>query len=179
MPSSGSLRYRQHAVNETDAVYVIRPAAQADADDIQRMITELANITGDGDRISSTTQDFLRYGFGPHRLFEAWVAERDDVHVGLCLFFFTFSTWLGEPGIYVQDLYVADAERGNGLGQQLLAAAAARGIERDASHMRLNVDTENAPARQFYAHIGMQHRHEEETFHVGGDAFTTLARQHR
>lgn len=139
------------------------------------MIVALGDATEEQAEIRSTPDDFQRYGFDKKRLFETFLAERDATPVGLCLFFYSFSTWLGEPGIYVQDLYVADTERGNGLGRRLLAMTAAYGRKRDASHLRLSVNASNHSAKQFYKHLGMDHRHQEDTFHLGGDPFLALA----
>ena len=153
---------------------VLRKAHRGDVDAIHSMILGIGAATNQTDRISSDPIDFLRHGFGPTPLFEAVIAERDDRPVGLCLYFFTFSTWLGEPGIYVQDLFVDSAERGSGLGRRLLVDVARRGAERKATHLRLSVDTDNVAARAFYERLGMEHRDTEETMHLGGAAYTQL-----
>ena len=155
--------------------YSIRFAERGDAKTIHAMITALAVATDDKHRVKSTPRDFAAHGFGADALFEALIAERGGGPVGLCVFFFSFSTWLGEPGIYIQDLYVRDEERGRGLGLRLLSAAAAHGLGRRASHLRLSVHSQNSAARSFYDRIGMDHRDEEETYHLGGDAFLALA----
>lgn len=153
----------------------LRPATPDDAATLQAMITALAHGTGDQDKVRSRPDDFLRYGFGADRLFETLLAERDEKAVGLSLFFSTFSTWLGEPGIYVQDLYVVPHERGNGIGRRLLCATAAHGLDSRASHMRLSVEASNETAQAFYRAINMQHRDQEMTYHLGGDQFLALA----
>jgi ribosomal protein S18 acetylase RimI-like enzyme len=139
------------------------------------MILGLARTTGEEHRVTSVPLDFLRDGFGPQPLFEAIIAERGETPVGLCLYFFTFSTWLGEPGVYVQDIYVSQSVRGQGLGRRLIAAAAAKGMHRRATHLRLTVASTNLDAKHFYARIGMEHREQEDTYHLGGAAFTRLA----
>lgn len=139
------------------------------------MIVALGEATEEEARICSTADDILRYGFDSERLFETFIAERGATPVGLCLFFYSFSTWLGEPGIYVQDLYVAETERGTGLGRRLLAVTAAYGRKRDASHLRLSVNASNRSAKQFYDHLCMEHRHREDTYHLGGHSFIALA----
>ena len=155
--------------------YLIRLAERGDADAIHAMILALAAATDDKRRVKSSPPDFAAHGFGADALFETLIAERGGGPVGLCVFFFSFSTWLGEPGIYIQDLYVHDKERGRGLGRRLLSAAAAHGLGRRASHLRLSVHSQNSAARNFYDRIGMDHRNEEETYHLGGDAFLALA----
>lgn len=159
---------------ETDNIS-IRSAGPGDVQAIHAMIMALADATGDELEVKSSPQDFLSFGFSGDPLFEAMLAERDGDAVGLCLFFHSFSSWLGEPGIYVQDLYVADRERGRGLGRKLLSAVAAKGLIREASYLRLSVRTWNSSARDFYARIGMQHRDKEEIYHLGGEGFLALA----
>jgi len=153
----------------------LRTAERRDAETIQSMIRALAQTTGDAHRVAGTAADLLRHGFGAEPLFDCVIAERDDQPVGLCLYFYSYSTWLGQPGVYVQDLYVADGERGRGTGQRLVAEVAARARTRHATHLRLTVDADNRNARAFYETIGMEHRDNEQTFHLGGDAFTRLA----
>ena len=153
---------------------VLREAHRGDVDALHAMVAGIAEVMGQGHRISSDPLDFLRHGFGPTPLFQAVIAERGDTPLGLCLYFFTFSTWLGEPGIFVQDLYVDDSERGNGLGRRLLADVARRGATRKATHLRLSVEADNTAARAFYRQVGMHHRETEQTMHLGGAAFTQL-----
>lgn len=153
----------------------LRPAAADDVATIHRMLTALARATAASDRFVSRPEDIARYGFGDEALFHSLLAERGGEAVGLCLYFYTFSTWLGEPGIYVQDLYVADSARGGGVGRALLGAAARQGRRRQATHLRLSVDRQNAGARRFYERIGMDYRDQECTYHVGGAAYAALA----
>lgn len=153
----------------------IQRAGRDDADAMHRMITALADATGHGHRIRSSADDLREHGFGSAPLFDSLIAKQGSSAVGLSLYFFTFSTWLGEPGVFVQDLYVKPALRGRGLGKRLLAATAAEGRTRGAAHLRLSVDASNTAARRFYERIGMQHRAQEDTLHIGGDAFAALA----
>ena len=153
---------------------VLRKANRGDVDALHAMVRGIGEAMGQTDRITSAPLDFLRHGFGPTPLFQAVIAERDRKPVGLCLYFYTFSTWLGEPGVYVQDLYVDEGERGSGLGRRLLATVARYGAKRRATHLRLSVEADNESARAFYRRIGMEHREMEETMHIGGDAFTHL-----
>ncbi len=153
---------------------ILREANRGDVDALHAMVVGIAETTGQTHRITSDPLDFLRHGFGPTPLFKAVMAERDGNPVGLCLYFYTFSTWLGEPGIFVQDLFVDETERGSGLGRRLLADVARRGAGRKATHLRLSVENDNEAARAFYRRIGMQHRDTEETMHIGGAAFIQL-----
>ena len=153
----------------------IRPPRASACDSIHAMIVSLGLATNDAHRIKSLPADFERHGFGDASLFDALIAKRDGDAVGLSLFFYTFSTWLGEPGVYVQDLYVAESGRRSGLGRRLLAETARIGRARGATHLRLTVDAANANAKAFYERIGMEHRDKEDTYHIGGAAFDSLA----
>lgn len=154
----------------------VREAGPQDADTIYELILALARVTGDESRVKSSPGDFLKFGFGADSLFDTLIAEKDHKPVGLCLYFFSFSTWLGEPGIYVQDLYVAEEERGTGLGRRLLCETVKRGHQRQATHLRLTVDKDNHDARRFYAQVGMHHRDDELTYHVGGEEFLAMTK---
>lgn len=153
----------------------IRLAGPDDVDVICNMIHGLAAVTDDQDRVQSTPDDFRKYGFEGDRLFETLIAEKIGQPIGLSLYFYSFSTWLGEPGIYVQDLYVVDEERGTGLGQRLLEETARRGHARNATHLRLSVERDNTGAQQFYKHLAMHHRDDELTYHIGGTKFLAMA----
>ncbi|MDR6289121.1 ribosomal protein S18 acetylase RimI-like enzyme [Inquilinus ginsengisoli] len=154
---------------------LIRPAAPDDAEAIHAMLLDLARGLGFADKIRSTPDSLRHHGFGPAPAFHGLVAERDGAPVGVCLWFPAFSTFRGEPGIYVQDLYVAPSERGTGLGRQLLAAAAAAGQARGATHLRLSVEADNDGAQRFYAAQGLRWQDTERMFLVDGQAFGALA----
>src|SRR5690606_12110781 len=104
----------------------IRVATAQDAIHIHTMIKALAEGLGMGEQVSSTPGDFLQHGFGDTPCFEALIAERDGLPIGLCLYFFTYSSWAGKRGVYLQDIYVDNSARGTGLGRQLLAETAKR-----------------------------------------------------
>jgi ribosomal protein S18 acetylase RimI-like enzyme len=139
------------------------------------MLRGLAVAVGETHKLVSTVDDIRTFGFGSSPLFHALLAEAGEETVGLCLYFFTFSTWLGTPGIYVQDLYIAESARGTGLGRRLLAGAAAAGSENGADHLRLSVYEDNDSAQQFYRAIGMKHRDDEHIYQADGEVFAELA----
>ena len=166
---------RARIIGVSSRQVTIRSATEDDAAAIHAMILALGRATSEPARVKSRPSDFSQYGFGEDKLFEALIAERDSEAVGLCLFFLTFSSWLGQPGIYIQDLYVAPGERRTGLGRRLLGEAARSGRQRDATHLRLSVDAGNASAKAFYECLDMEHRDSEHTYHIGGTPFDELA----
>lgn len=154
----------------------IRVALRSDAADLHGMVKALAKTTGLEHKISSSAKDFLYHGFEESRAFEALIAEQDGKPVGLCLFFYTFSSWRGKLGVYIQDLYVDESQRGTGLGRRLVVETVRCGKQQGADHLRLSVDSENVGAHAFYEHIGMSRRDDEFIFQAADQAFENLAR---
>ena len=153
----------------------IRLAEAEDADMIHAGLLAMARAMGDEDKITSTAADIRKHGFGDHPAFEVLIAELDGTFAGLCLTFPSFSTWRGEPGIFVQDLYVDEAYRGRRIGQTLLRAVARRGKAKGAGYMRLSVDIENRKAEAFYERLGISHSRNEHIHMIKGDAFDAFA----
>jgi len=154
---------------------VIRVALEEDCEDMFEMLAGLAVAVGDTSKFISSVDDLRLYGFGEAPLFDALVAECNERVLGLCLFFYTYSSWLGRPGIYVQDLFVDETKRGSGLGRRLLQKAAAIGRDRGANHLRLSVDHINTPAQKFYESLGFRRRDDEHIFQADGATFGKLA----
>lgn len=153
----------------------IRLAEAKDADLIHAALLAMARAMGDEDKITSTSSDIRKHGFGDHPAFEVLIAELDGAFAGLCLTFPSFSTWRGEPGIYVQDLYVDDAFRGRRIGEKLLRAVARRAKAKGAGYLRLSVDIDNKTAEAFYERLGITHSTNEHVHMIRGDAFDAFA----
>lgn len=154
----------------------VRLATEQDAATIHSLIVELAKATGLRQKVTSKPEHFLRHGAGKGPAFQAFIAERAGKPLGLCLYFYSFSSWRGELGVYVQDLYVSDEARGSGLGRRLINETAKLAKERGATYLRLSVAKENAAAQQFYRRIGMSECDDECIFQATGVAFQNLAR---
>ncbi|MBX9455084.1 MAG: GNAT family N-acetyltransferase [Rhizobium sp.] len=153
----------------------IRLAEAADADLIHAGLLAMARAMGEESRITSTAADILENGFGASPAFEVLIAEIGGAFAGLCLSFPSFSTWRGERGIYVQDLYVDETYRGHGIGEALLKAAARRARERGAGYLRLSVDIANAGAQAFYERVGIPHSRDEQIHMIKGEAFRAFS----
>jgi len=108
--------------------------------------------------------------------FTSLIAEVDDTFAGLALFFPIFSTWLGKPGVYVQDLYVDEAFRGRGIGEVLLRHVASWSMTRGGVYLRLAVDRDNVAAQRFYDRLGIGWIEADRDHGAYGDAFARLAR---
>jgi GNAT superfamily N-acetyltransferase len=153
----------------------------ATADDVPlllRLVRELAAFEKSPDAVVATEADLLRHGFGSERRFEAILAFIDGEPAGCALFHSRFSTWLGRPGLYLEDLYVAEEARGRGVGRRLMARLAAIAVERGWGRIDFHVLDWN-PAREFYHRLGMEHL--GEWLRYGGDeaALQRLAAEDR
>lgn len=159
-----------------DQAVTIRPAIALDADAIHAAIVRLGTTLGQSDRITSTPDDTRRFGFGTEPAFYGLIAEIDSAFAGMALFFPIFSTWLGRPGVFVQDLFVDETFRGHGVGETLVREVAAWSYARGGVHLRLSVDATNIRAQQFYHRIGVSQREGEREHGAYGDAFQALVR---
>jgi len=134
----------------------IRFATADDAGLLLRLIRELAAFENSPDAVVATEADLLRHGFGPDPQFEAILAFLDGEPAGAALFHTRFSTWLGRPGLYLEDLYVTEKARGQGVGRRLMARLAAIAVERGWGRIDFHVLDWNS-ARNFYHRLGMAH----------------------
>ena len=132
----------------------IRPAEPADASVILAMVRELAIYEREPlGSVEAREEDYLRDCFGPAPRCEVLIGEVDGKVQGFALFFHNYSTWVGRPGIHVEDLFVRDRARGLGLGRRLLAAVARIAVDRGCRRLDLAVLDWN-PARKLYEHLG-------------------------
>ncbi len=134
----------------------IRPAVPKDIPVILEFIRELAEYEREPDAVVATEDGLNRYLFGERPYAEALIAEVDGGPVGFALFFHTFSTWVGRPGIYLEDLYVRQSERGKGAGKGLLLRLVEIAKERDCGRVEWAVLNWNEPAIKFYLSLGAQ-----------------------
>lgn len=157
----------------------IRPARSDDAQAIAHMVMKLAESTGHAHKVTSSAEDFLRHGFGDRPEFFGLIAERDATPCGMTLWFYEFSSWRGERGAYLQDIYVADELRGSGLGQRLLAMTAELAMADGATHLRLSVAADNDGARGFYDRLGFTYRDDECIYQLADERLRALAGRSR
>jgi GNAT superfamily N-acetyltransferase len=137
-----------------NSTITIRFATAADVGLLLRFVRELAVFERAPDAVIASEDDLLRHGFGPEPQFEAILAFLDGEPAGAALFHSRFSTWLGRCGLYLEDLYVAEAARGHGVGRRLMAKLAAIALERGWGRIDFQVLEWN-PARRFYERLGL------------------------
>ena len=139
----------------TTADITVRFATADDVPLLLRFIRALAAFERAPDSVVATEDDLRRHGFGQEPKFEAILAFRDGKPAGCALFHSRFSTWLGRPGLYLEDLYVTEEARGKGVGKSLMARLAAIAVERGWGRIDFHVLDWN-PAREFYHRLGME-----------------------
>jgi GNAT superfamily N-acetyltransferase len=158
------------------AEITLRFATADDAGTLLALVRELAVYEKAPDAVLATEADFRRHGFGPTPRFEALLAFVDGRAAAFALFFPNFSTWLGKPGLYLEDIFVSEWARKLGVGRRLMARLAAIAVERGWGRLDFSVLQWN-PARGFYHRLGVRHMEEWLPYRAEGDALAALARE--
>src|ERR1700741_4543488 len=114
----------------------IRPATPADIPQILIFIRALATYEREPDAVMVTEADLLRDGFGPNPFYFCLIAESDGLPAGFAFYFFNYSTWLGGPGLYLEDLFVLPEFGGLGIGKALLKGFAAIAVEKSCPRLQ-------------------------------------------
>jgi GNAT superfamily N-acetyltransferase len=153
----------------------LRPATPDDVPQILQFIRDLATYEREPDAVLATEADLLRDGFGPQKRFHCLMADYDGVAVGFALYFYSYSTWAGHAGIYLEDLYVDPAMRGKGIGKSLLSAVAAIAVSEGCPRLEWSVLDWNQPSIDFYHQMGAVMKTEWKGMRVSGDALPALA----
>ena len=153
----------------------VRAAAPADVPVLLELVHELAAYEREPDAVEASDEMLTAALFGPHPVASCSVALGDDGQiVGFALWYVTFSTWKGRPGLWLEDLFVRPAARGSGLGRALLAELARTCVERGYPRFEWWVLDWNDPAIGFYRALGAVPQDEWTTFRVDGDALRRL-----
>ncbi|PWG61556.1 GNAT family N-acetyltransferase [Sediminicurvatus halobius] len=152
----------------------IRRAEAADCGLILALIRELAEYERLAHEVVADEALLRKHLFGPQPAAEVLLAEAGDEPVGFALFFTSFSTFLGRPGLYLEDLFVRPAHRGQGYGQALIGALARLALERGCGRLEWSVLDWNTPAIGFYRALGAEPMDEWTTYRVTGAALERL-----
>ena len=154
---------------------VTRKATEADAAQILEFIRALAAFERAPDAVTATEEGLIRDGFGPNPFYRCLIADYDGQPAGFAFYFFNYSTWVGRPGIYVEDLFVLPQFRRLGIGRELLKQVAAIAIENGCQRLQWEVLDWNTPAIDFYRTIGAEFLDEWRNVRLSGEALRDLA----
>lgn len=155
--------------------YVLRRAEPRDVDAIVALIAELAEFERLTHLLEVTADTLAPHLFGERPVVECMVGEIDGEVVAFALFFTNFSTFLGKPGLYLEDLYVRPAHRGSGLGKALLEHLGALAVERGCGRFEWSVLDWNERAIRFYEGMGATVLPDWRICRVTGEALARFA----
>jgi GNAT superfamily N-acetyltransferase len=155
--------------------FTIRPARLEDVPVILQLIHDLATYERAPDEVTATEEQLVDVFFGERPAAEVILAFEGQSAVGFAVFFYNFSTWLGRPGLYLEDLFVKPEKRGKGYGRALLVELAKIAQRRDCGRMEWAVLDWNEPAIKFYQTLGAKPMHEWTVFRLTRDEIAKVA----
>ena len=153
----------------------IRSGEPADVAVIAQLIRDLAHYEKLEHEVTMTEEKLTDSLFGERRYAETLIAEDSGEPVGFALFFHNFSTFLAQPGIYLEDLFVVPARRGQGIGQALLKALARTAAERGCGRLEWAVLDWNQDAIRFYERLGAKPNSDWTVYRLTGEPLRSLA----
>jgi GNAT superfamily N-acetyltransferase len=157
----------------------IRFATPDDAETVLSFIHALAIYEREPDAVRTDAATIARQLASDRPPFECLLAEIEGRAVGFALFFANYSTWLGKPGIHLEDLFVLPEERGQGHGKALFLRVAEIAVERGCGRLEWAVLDWNQPAIDFYRSLGSEPLSEWTTERLSGEALERLGAQRR
>ena len=155
--------------------FQIRPARVEDVPIVLELIQDLATYERAPDEVTATEDQLVDVLFGERRAAEVLLAFEGTSPVGFAVYFYNFSTWLGRPGLYLEDLFVKPENRGKGYGRALLVELAKIARDRGCGRMEWAVLDWNEPAIQFYRKIGAKPNEEWTIYRLTSDGISALA----
>jgi GNAT superfamily N-acetyltransferase len=154
----------------------IRPCRPDDAETLVELVRGLARYERLEPYMKATAEDFRTYLFGARPYGEALLAEQEGAAVGYALYFMSFSTFRGQPGIWLEDLFVLPEHRGRGIGKALLASVARIAVAHGCGRLEWSVLNWNAPAIDFYRGLGARPEDEWTMYRITDEPLEHLAR---
>jgi len=164
-------------MESADPNFQIRSASRADIPIILQLIRDLATYERAPNEVSATEHELTEVLFGEKPAAEVRLAFESNTPVGFAVFFHNFSTWLGRPGLYLEDLFVKPEYRGKGYGHALLVELAKIARDRGCGRMEWAVLDWNEPAIQFYRKLGARPNEEWTIFRLTSEGIAALAAQ--
>ena len=155
--------------------FTIRPATVADLPLILELIRALATYQRAPNEVAATEEILRETLFGEKPVAEVLLLFESEIAAGFAVFFHNFSTWLGRPGVYLEDLFVRPEHRGKGYGRALLVELAKIARARNCGRLEWAVLDWNEPAIQFYRKLGAEPMNEWTVFRLTRDGIARLA----
>jgi Sortase and related acyltransferases len=155
--------------------FIIRPARVEDVPVILQLIRDLATYERAPNDVTATEEQLVEVLFGERPAAEVLLAFEGQWPVGFAVFFYNFSTWLGRPGLYLEDLFVKPEKRGKGYGRALLVELAKIARDRECGRMEWAVLDWNEPAIKFYRALGAKPMDEWTVFRLTRDGIAKVA----
>ena len=162
------------SIRTSDPDFVLRFACAEDTGTIMYFIKELAHYEKMESEVAATEEN-IRETLFVHKCAEVIIAEYQMKPVGFLLYFYNYSTFLGQPGIYLEDLYLVPEVRNMGFGRMILAFLAQLAIDRSCGRIEWSCLDWNLPSRRFYDSIGANAKDEWIGYRLSGKAMTDLA----
>ena len=160
---------------KTPENFDIRSASVEDVPIILQLIRDLATYERAPHEVTATEEQLIDVLFGRRPSAEVLLAFEGQTPVGFAVFFYNFSTWLGRPGLYLEDLFVKPEMRGKGYGRALLVELAKIARDRDCGRLEWAVLDWNEPAIKFYRALGAKPMDEWTVFRLTRDEIAQLA----
>ncbi|MBV8048968.1 MAG: GNAT family N-acetyltransferase [Paludibacterium sp.] len=153
----------------------IRPATVDDAALILGFIRELAIYEKAEHEVIASEADIARNLFAHDGPARALIVDADGIHIGFAVYFYSYSTWLGRKGLYLEDLYISPAHRGHGAGKQVLRYLAQLAVSQGCGRFEWSVLDWNEPAIRFYRAIGAVPQDEWVRYRMAGENLKRFA----
>ena len=154
---------------------VIRQAKPEDSNVILSFIQELAKYENLEPEVLATETSIRNSIFGSESSTKALICEKNGTPIGYAIYFFNYSTWLGKHGLYLEDLYISQAERGFGAGKALLIYLAKIAVAKDCGRFEWSVLDWNQPAIDLYESLGAEPQNEWIVYRLSGQKLLDLA----
>jgi GNAT superfamily N-acetyltransferase len=153
----------------------LRFATEEDIGLILDLVHQLAEFVKLSDEVVADEEQLRESLFGERQVAEVVIASYEDEPAGFALFFHSYSTFLGRPGIYLEDLFVVPSFRGRGIGRILLSFLAKLAVNRGCGRLEWAVIDWNEPAIRFYTRLGAVALDDRRTYRLAGEALEELA----
>lgn len=152
----------------------IKPATKNDAGIILELIKDIAEYEKLSDQVEATKESIIKYLFDEKAFAECLIGFENKVPIGFALFFHNYSTFVGRPGIYLEDLFVKEKYRGKGYGKKLLLNLVKIAQERNCGRVEWSVLNWNKPAIDFYESLGATPMNEWIVYRLNQEAINEL-----